>query len=76
MYKRQVGLELKVSFKAIAAGLVRFYGAKRRFEIKGSYKGATVVDDYAHHLSLIHISVCGKAERFGSQVGDRRGIEV
>ncbi len=31
------------------AGLVRFHGAKRRFEVKGSYKGATVVDDYAHH---------------------------
>ncbi len=48
-----VGLELKVPFKAIAAGLVRFHGAQRRFEIKGSYKGATVVDDYAHHPTAV-----------------------
>ena len=48
-----VGLELKVPFKAIAAGLVRFHGAQRRFEMKGSYKGAVVVDDYAHHPTAV-----------------------
>ena len=48
-----VGLELKVSFKAIAAGLARFHGAQRRFEIKGSFKGATVIDDYAHHPTAV-----------------------
>jgi UDP-N-acetylmuramate--alanine ligase len=26
-----------------------FHGVKRRFEILGKYKGATLVDDYAHH---------------------------
>ncbi len=49
-----VGLELKVPFKAIAAGLVRFHGAQRRFEFKGTYKGATVIDDYAHHPTAVH----------------------
>ncbi len=48
-----VGLELKVPFKTIAAGLVRFHGAKRRFELKGSFKGAAVVDDYAHHPTAV-----------------------
>ena len=48
-----VGLELKVPFKKIAAGLVRFHGAKRRFEMKGSFRGATVVDDYAHHPTAV-----------------------
>ncbi len=48
-----VGLELKVPFKKIAAGLARFHGAKRRFEIKGTYKGAAVVDDYAHHPTAV-----------------------
>lgn len=48
-----VGLELKVPFKAITAGLARFHGAQRRFEVKGSYKGATVVDDYAHHPTAV-----------------------
>jgi UDP-N-acetylmuramate--alanine ligase len=48
-----VGLELKVPFARIAAGLARFHGAKRRFEIKGTYKGAVVVDDYAHHPTAV-----------------------
>jgi UDP-N-acetylmuramate--alanine ligase len=48
-----VGLELKVTFKKIAAGLARFHGAKRRFEIKGTFRGATVVDDYAHHPTAV-----------------------
>ena len=48
-----VGLELKVPFKAIAAGLLKFNGAQRRFEIKGSFKGATIVDDYAHHPTAV-----------------------
>jgi UDP-N-acetylmuramate--alanine ligase len=48
-----VGLELKVPFGKIAAGLGRFVGAQRRFEVKGSYKGAVVVDDYAHHPTAV-----------------------
>ena len=48
-----VGLELKVPFKKIASGLARFHGAKRRFEIKGSFKGAVIVDDYAHHPTAV-----------------------
>ncbi len=48
-----VGLELKVPFKAMAAGLAKFHGAQRRFEIKGSFKGATVVDDYGHHPTAV-----------------------
>jgi UDP-N-acetylmuramate--alanine ligase len=48
-----VGLELKVPFKTIAAGLAHFHGAQRRFEIRGTYKGATVIDDYAHHPTAV-----------------------
>ncbi|HUO56688.1 MAG TPA: UDP-N-acetylmuramate--L-alanine ligase [bacterium] len=48
-----VGLELKVPFKTMAAGLAKFHGAQRRFEIKGSFKGATVIDDYAHHPTAV-----------------------
>lgn len=33
----------------ITAGLAQFGGAKRRFEYKGTYHAATVIDDYAHH---------------------------
>ncbi|MEA2434498.1 MAG: UDP-N-acetylmuramate--alanine ligase [Actinomycetota bacterium] len=32
-----------------AQGLGRFRGVERRFELKGSARGVTVIDDYAHH---------------------------
>ena len=48
-----VGLELKISFKSLASGLARFHGAQRRFEMKGSFKGASVIDDYAHHPTAV-----------------------
>ena len=35
--------------KAVEDGLSAFRGAARRFEHKGSYHGAEVYDDYAHH---------------------------
>ena len=33
----------------VAAGLASFHGAGRRMEFKGTYHGADVYDDYAHH---------------------------
>ena len=33
---------------SICRGLKEFKGAGRRFELKGTYKGVTIVDDYAH----------------------------
>jgi UDP-N-acetylmuramate--alanine ligase len=44
-----VGLEVGVSFDAIARALAKFTGVYRRFEIKGEHKGVLVIDDYAHH---------------------------
>ena len=35
-------------------GLRTFHGAGRRFEYKGSYHGAAVFDDYAHHPGELH----------------------
>lgn len=37
----------------IAAGLLHFRGAGRRFEILGEFGGVTIVDDYAHHPTEI-----------------------
>jgi UDP-N-acetylmuramate--alanine ligase len=48
-----VALELKAPFGAIAEGLSRFRGVKRRFELLGTYKDAPVVDDYAHHPTAV-----------------------
>ena len=40
---------LGVSGEAVGLGLATFTGAGRRFEYKGSFHGADVYDDYAHH---------------------------
>ena len=40
---------LKVPGRAVEEGLGAFTGAGRRFEKKGTYHGADIYDDYAHH---------------------------
>ena len=40
---------LGIPGQAVTLGLEDFHGAGRRFEHKGSYHGAAVYDDYAHH---------------------------
>jgi len=40
---------LKFPARAVEDGLSAFRGAARRFEHKGSYHGAEIYDDYAHH---------------------------
>ena len=45
---------LKIPSKAVQQGLEGFFGAGRRFELKGQYNGAKVYDDYAHHPSELH----------------------
>jgi UDP-N-acetylmuramate--alanine ligase len=47
------GRRLGVSFEALATGLGKFEGARRRFERRGFYNGIQFVDDYAHHPSEI-----------------------
>ncbi len=42
---------LGISGEAAAAGLATFTGAERRFQRKGTFRGADVYDDYAHHPS-------------------------
>ncbi len=40
---------LGIPGEAVAHGLASFHGARRRMELKGTYNGALVYDDYAHH---------------------------
>lgn len=44
-----VGLAMGLEFATIRAALAEFAGVHRRFERLGTWRGATVVDDYAHH---------------------------
>ena len=41
----------------IILGLSRFVGANRRFEVKGDWRGVTIVDDYAHHPTEISVTL-------------------
>ena len=63
-----VGLELGVPFGKIAAGVAKFTGVFRRWEVKAEVKGITVVDDYAHHPTEI------KATLAGAKSGWRRRV--
>lgn len=44
-----LALELGIPFEDIQKGLAKYTGTARRFEKKGEFHGALIVDDYAHH---------------------------
>ena len=44
-----VASEAGIADDAIRAGLESFAGVKRRFELTGTWNGAALYDDYAHH---------------------------
>ncbi|MCB2290975.1 UDP-N-acetylmuramate--L-alanine ligase [Clostridium sp. CS001] len=46
-------LSLNFSESSIIEGLYSYGGVHRRFELKGSKDGVTVIDDYAHHPTEI-----------------------
>ena len=48
-----IGVQLGIAPDAIAAGLKSFRGVDRRFQVKGTVRGVTVVDDYGHHPTEI-----------------------
>lgn len=52
-----LGLEFDVPFAAIRKGLEAFSGVERRFELRGHWRGAPVIDDYAHHPAEIQATL-------------------
>jgi UDP-N-acetylmuramate--alanine ligase len=52
-----VGLSLNVPADLIRAGLAKFAGVGRRFEMKGTYAGVTLIDDYGHHPAEIRATL-------------------
>ena len=52
-----VGLSLNVPADLIRAGLAKFSGVGRRFEIKGEFAGVTLIDDYGHHPAEIRATL-------------------
>ena len=59
-----VGLSLGVDFETIAKSLRGFSGVHRRFEHRGTWRGALVVDDYAHHPTEVSATLAAARQAF------------
>ena len=59
-----VSLAVGLDFPTIAKGIAAFKGVHRRFERLGSFRGATVVDDYAHHPAEVAATLDAAREAF------------
>jgi len=54
--------QLEVSAANIAAGVSRFRGVDRRFQLRGQARGVAVVDDYGHHPTEIRATLAAARE--------------
>jgi UDP-N-acetylmuramate--alanine ligase len=52
-------MELEVKPDVIREALATFSGVDRRFQIRGTERGVTVVDDYGHHPTEIRATLDG-----------------
>ena len=52
-------IELGVELRLIRTYLEEFTGAARRMERMGSFRGADIIDDYAHHPTEIQATLAG-----------------
>ena len=52
-----IAWKMGLDAEAVADGLKTFHGAGRRMERKGTYNGADVYDDYAHHPGELSATV-------------------
>jgi len=53
-----------VAPKVAAQGLAEFKGVKKRQEIKGTVRGVTVIDDFAHHPTAVSCVVSAIQKRY------------
>lgn len=52
---RHVGVPVGIGLQALS----RFKGVKRRLEVRGTVRGVTVYDDFAHHPTAIEATIAG-----------------
>jgi UDP-N-acetylmuramate--alanine ligase len=50
-------LKADIPFASIAAAILKFNGAKRRFQVLGEVNDILVIDDYAHHPTEIQATI-------------------
>jgi len=61
-----------VPVKSGCAALKEFRNVKRRMEVRGTVRGVTVYDDFAHHPTAIHATL----DALRARVGDKRIVAV
>ena len=66
-----VGLDLEIPFPTIARALGAFTGVQRRFQVRGTAAGVTVIDDYGHHPAEIRATLAAAKAGF-----DRRTVAL
>jgi UDP-N-acetylmuramate--alanine ligase len=54
--------QLGIDAEKIAEGLSHFRGVDRRFQLRGTARGVTVVDDYGHHPTEIRATLAAARE--------------
>jgi UDP-N-acetylmuramate--alanine ligase len=54
--------QLGINAEKIAEGLGHFRGVDRRFQLRGTARGVTVVDDYGHHPTEIRATLAAARE--------------
>ncbi len=59
---------LGIEWQRAAAPLAAFQGTGRRFELRGTVRGVTVIDDYAHHPTEIRATLAAARGRFPGEV--------
>jgi UDP-N-acetylmuramate: L-alanyl-gamma-D-glutamyl-meso-diaminopimelate ligase len=62
-----VAREFSLSWAEISRGLSSFRGVRRRMEVRGTARGVTVVDDFAHHPTAVATTLAGAKKRFGNR---------
>jgi len=63
-----VALELNIGFEKIKKGLESFSGVERRFHVRGTARGVTVIDDYGHHPEEIKAVLGGAKQSFNKRI--------
>ncbi|MDZ4253674.1 MAG: UDP-N-acetylmuramate:L-alanyl-gamma-D-glutamyl-meso-diaminopimelate ligase [Sulfuritalea sp.] len=59
---RHAGVPVAVGLRALES----FKGVRRRLEMRGSVRGVTVIDDFAHHPTAIRVTLEGLRQRVGA----------
>ncbi|MDD5175254.1 MAG: UDP-N-acetylmuramate:L-alanyl-gamma-D-glutamyl-meso-diaminopimelate ligase [Sterolibacterium sp.] len=60
---QHAGVPASLALQALA----RFQGVKRRLELRGTVRGVTIYDDFAHHPTAIAVTIAGLRGRVGGK---------